>query len=52
MTPGTQTIKPDHILHELSELWTSLSEEGGKDAGKQEGSGVLRAQCHDLDHLR
>ncbi|HEY3825056.1 MAG TPA: glucose-6-phosphate dehydrogenase assembly protein OpcA [Bryobacteraceae bacterium] len=41
-----QIVKPDHILHELSELWTSLSkqehEQEHKD-GKTEGSGVLRA---------
>jgi glucose-6-phosphate dehydrogenase assembly protein OpcA len=46
VTPGAQSIKPDHILHELSELWTSLSEQekanqpGG---GVRDGSGVLRA---------
>jgi glucose-6-phosphate dehydrogenase assembly protein OpcA len=36
----TQTIKPDHILHELSELWTSLVKQ---EPGKDEGAGVLRA---------
>jgi glucose-6-phosphate dehydrogenase assembly protein OpcA len=40
MTPGAQTVKPDHILHELSELWTSLSKQ---EPGKEEDSGVLRA---------
>jgi glucose-6-phosphate dehydrogenase assembly protein OpcA len=40
MTPGAQTVKPDHILHELSELWTSLSKQ---ETGKEEDSGVLRA---------
>lgn len=39
MTPGAQTVKPDQILHELSELWTSLSKQ---EAGKDD-SGVLRA---------
>jgi glucose-6-phosphate dehydrogenase assembly protein OpcA len=46
MTPGAQTVKPDQILHELSELWTSLSEQdkGSKhEPGKEEDSGVLRA---------
>jgi glucose-6-phosphate dehydrogenase assembly protein OpcA len=42
MTP-VQTINPDRLLHELSELWTSLSKESSKDAGKDEDSGVLRA---------
>jgi len=40
MTPGAQTVKPDHILHELSELWTSLSKQ---EPGREEDSGVLRA---------
>jgi glucose-6-phosphate dehydrogenase assembly protein OpcA len=39
VTPA-QTIKPDNILHELSELWTSLSQDK---AGEHEGAGVLRA---------
>ena len=39
----TQTINPDRLLHELSELWTSLSKETSKDQGKNEESGVLRA---------
>ena len=39
----TQTINPDRLLHELSELWTSLSKETSKDQGKSEESGVLRA---------
>jgi glucose-6-phosphate dehydrogenase assembly protein OpcA len=43
MTATTQTVKPDRILHELSELWTSLSEDAGKETGKQAGAGVLRA---------
>jgi glucose-6-phosphate dehydrogenase assembly protein OpcA len=38
--PGVETIKPDHILHELSELWTSLSQDK---PGEHEGAGVLRA---------
>jgi glucose-6-phosphate dehydrogenase assembly protein OpcA len=42
MTPA-QTISPDRLLHELSQLWTSLSKETSKDAGKDEDSGVLRA---------
>jgi glucose-6-phosphate dehydrogenase assembly protein OpcA len=42
VTP-TQTISPDRLLHELSELWTSLSKETSKHAGKDEDSGVLRA---------
>jgi glucose-6-phosphate dehydrogenase assembly protein OpcA len=42
MTP-TQTVSPDRLLHELSELWTSLSKETSKDQGKGEDSGVLRA---------
>ena len=40
MTPGTQSVKPDHILHELSELWPSLSKQ---EPGKEEDSGALRA---------
>jgi len=40
MTPGSQTVKPDRILHELSELWTSLSKQ---ETGKGDDSGVLRA---------
>ena len=40
MTPGAQSVKPDHILHELSELWPSLSKQ---EPGKEEDSGVLRA---------
>lgn len=36
----TQTVKPDYILHELSELWTSLSKQ---EPDKETGSGVLRA---------
>jgi glucose-6-phosphate dehydrogenase assembly protein OpcA len=38
-----QTVNPDRLLHELSELWTSLSKETSKDQGKDEDSGVLRA---------
>ncbi len=40
MTPGAQTVKPDHILHELSELWVSL---GKQEPDKDADSGVLRA---------
>lgn len=40
MTPGAQTIKPDRLLHELSEVWTSLSKQ---EQSREEGSGVLRA---------
>jgi glucose-6-phosphate dehydrogenase assembly protein OpcA len=40
MTPGAQSVKPDHILHELSELWPSLNKQ---EPGKEEDSGVLRA---------
>jgi len=40
MTPASQSLKPDHILHELSELWTST---GRKQAGEPGASGVLRA---------
>ncbi len=36
----TQTVKPDQVLHELSELWTSLSKQ---ETGKGDDSGVLRA---------
>jgi glucose-6-phosphate dehydrogenase assembly protein OpcA len=43
MTPGAQSVKPDHILHELSELWTSLGKQEPGKEGKEEGSGVLRA---------
>ncbi len=40
MTPGTQTVKPDRLLHELSELWTSLSKQ---EQSKGDDAGVLRA---------
>lgn len=40
VTPGTQTIKPDKLLHELSELWTSLSKQ---EESREHDSGVLRA---------
>jgi len=40
MTPGAQTIKPDRLLHELSELWTSLSKQ---EEAREHDSGVLRA---------
>ncbi len=40
MTPGTQTIKPDRILHELSQLWVSLSKQ---EEAREHDSGVLRA---------
>ena len=39
MTP-TQTINPDRLLRELSELWTSLSKQ---EHGNAEDSHVLRA---------
>lgn len=38
--PGAQTVKPDRLLHELSEVWTSLSKQ---EQSREEGSGVLRA---------
>ena len=40
MTPGAQTVKPDHLLHQLSELWTSLSKQ---EENREHDSGVLRA---------
>jgi len=40
MTPGAPTVKPDHILHELSELWTSLNKQ---ETSKEDDSSVLRA---------
>jgi glucose-6-phosphate dehydrogenase assembly protein OpcA len=40
MTPGTQTIKPDRILHELSQLWVSLSKQ---EEAREPDSGVIRA---------
>jgi glucose-6-phosphate dehydrogenase assembly protein OpcA len=40
MTPGTQTIKPDRILHELSRLWVSLSKQ---EETREPDSGVIRA---------
>lgn len=54
MTAAPAGIKPDSILHELTELWTSLSKEeagkepgkeepGKEEPGKQEADGVLRA---------
>ena len=41
MTPAS--VKPDRILHELSELWTSLSTQEPGDSKSSEGAGVLRA---------
>ena len=39
--PATDAVKPDRILHELSELWTTMSKpDHGDTAG---GDGVLRA---------
>jgi glucose-6-phosphate dehydrogenase assembly protein OpcA len=44
MSAVAQTVKPDRILHELSELWTSLSEhEPETGTAKEPGAGVLRA---------
>jgi glucose-6-phosphate dehydrogenase assembly protein OpcA len=40
MSAGATSLKPDNILHELSELWTSLSR---KEAGAPGATGVLRA---------
>jgi glucose-6-phosphate dehydrogenase assembly protein OpcA len=40
MTPGAQTIKPDRILHELSQLWVSLSKQ---EEAHQPDAGVIRA---------
>src|ERR1700678_45831 len=38
MATATQPITPDHILHELSELWTDAAKSHAGD-----GTGVLRA---------
>jgi glucose-6-phosphate dehydrogenase assembly protein OpcA len=46
VTPAVQTIKPDRILHELSELWTSMSKQEHaeqEDSKAGDGAGVLRA---------
>jgi glucose-6-phosphate dehydrogenase assembly protein OpcA len=55
VTPAVQAVKPDNILHELSELWTSLARDKAQDKSAQEkaepdhepgehmGTGVLRA---------
>src|SRR5580658_9935226 len=40
MMPVTQTVRPDRLLHELSELWTSLSKQEQR---TEPDSGVLRA---------
>jgi glucose-6-phosphate dehydrogenase assembly protein OpcA len=40
VSSAAQSLKPDHILHELSELWTTLSKQDAKAPG---ASGVLRA---------
>lgn len=40
MTPAAQTVNPDRLLHELSELWTSLSRQ---EPGREEDSSALRA---------
>jgi glucose-6-phosphate dehydrogenase assembly protein OpcA len=40
MSSSTAPLKPDHILHELSELWATMSKQ---DANAPGASGVLRA---------
>ena len=40
MSSATASLKPDHLLHELEELWTSLSKD---EPGAEKGAGVLRA---------
>jgi glucose-6-phosphate dehydrogenase assembly protein OpcA len=40
MTPPAANLKPDRILHELGELWTSMSKD---EPGAPNSSGVLRA---------
>ncbi len=45
MSSATASLKPDHLLHELEQLWTSLSkDELSKDEpSAHKGAGVLRA---------
>jgi len=40
VSSATASLKPDHLLHELEELWTSLSKD---EPGAEKGAGVLRA---------
>jgi glucose-6-phosphate dehydrogenase assembly protein OpcA len=40
VTPSAANLKPDHILHELAELWTAMSK---PEPGASKISGVLRA---------
>ena len=40
MSATTDSLKPDYLLHELEELWTSLSQD---EPGAEKGAGALRA---------
>lgn len=43
MTPAPETIKPDQILHELSELWNNMTKPQPGEAPDEYTSGSLRA---------
>lgn len=43
MTPAIATVKPDTILHELAELWNSMTKPQPGDAPEEYSSGSLRA---------
>jgi glucose-6-phosphate dehydrogenase assembly protein OpcA len=43
MTPARQTVKPDTILHEISELWNKMTKPAPGEAPEEYSSGSLRA---------
>jgi glucose-6-phosphate dehydrogenase assembly protein OpcA len=43
VTPAIQTVKPDTILHELSELWNNMTRPQPGEAPEEYSSGSLRA---------
>jgi hypothetical protein len=43
MTPTLEVVKPDQILHELSELWNNMTKPQPGEAPDEYTSGSLRA---------
>jgi len=43
LTPALQTVKPDTILHELSELWIGMTRPEPEESADGNSSGILRA---------
>ncbi len=43
MTPELQTVRPDAVLHELSQLWTNMAKPGPEEPVEGNGAGILRA---------